>query len=282
MTTTPREITYERIPEERVEGKPLGRHLEHDPMSRAFAFRAPATVTLHSVRHTRRIPALDQGQVGSCTGNALVHALSADPFLATYAPTQTFEEGLAQSFYHVATTLDAWAGEWPSDDTGSSGLAVAKGAQQYNWISGYQAILDFNSALAALMARPVIVGQRWYSSFDNPAASGEVTRTTSASVRGGHETCFDELDVARQRVWFTNSWGPGWGLSGRAWMSWATFDRLVFSENGDVMSLVPRGAAKLLPSVDVLAHLADLAKPAPPPVGHGLLHRLRESIHLWR
>jgi hypothetical protein len=252
-----RNIEFNRIPEVAVEGKPLGRHLEHDPLSKAYAYRVSATVVvLKSVRHKRLIAALNQGTTGSCTGNALVHALSADPFRATFATTQTFDESLARSFYSVATTLDVWAGSWPPDDTGSSGLAVSKAAQQYNWISGYQAVLDYTSALAALMQRPFIVGQSWFSSFDTPAASGEVKIAADAYVRGGHETCFDELDVERKRVWFTNSWGPGWGLSGRAWMSWATFQDLVFTRRGDVMTLVPRGAPALLPDVAALERLA--------------------------
>ncbi|MEV5953720.1 hypothetical protein AB0M11_08075, partial [Streptomyces sp. NPDC051987] len=52
-------------------GGRLGRHIEHDPRSRAYALSEdllPSTYT--SAVHTVRIPVLDQGSLGSCTGNA--------------------------------------------------------------------------------------------------------------------------------------------------------------------------------------------------------------------
>src|SRR5262245_14501855 len=59
----------------------LGRHVRHDPRSWNFAFGAVAdTSRLASVRHESQIPTLDQGQLGSCTGNAATKCLSYEPF----------------------------------------------------------------------------------------------------------------------------------------------------------------------------------------------------------
>ena len=58
----------------------LGRHVRHDPRSWSFAVTPVDVSTLSSVKHQSKIPTLDQGQVGSCTGNAATKCLSYDPF----------------------------------------------------------------------------------------------------------------------------------------------------------------------------------------------------------
>src|SRR4051794_29945881 len=58
----------------------LGRHIRHDPRSWDFAFAAADVSTLSSVRHHSQIPTLDQGKIGSCTGNAATKCLSYEPF----------------------------------------------------------------------------------------------------------------------------------------------------------------------------------------------------------
>jgi hypothetical protein len=234
------------LPEQPLVGRRLGRHVEHDPRSRQFAYTA-TTATLTSARWARHAPVWNQGNLGSCTGNALVGALSCDPFYPTL-PGLTATEELAVAVYSDATRVDPFPGEWPPTDTGSSGLAVAKVAQRRGWISAYQHAFDNNAALTALTRGPVIAGINWYSSFDTPGPDGRVVITRAAYVRGGHEVCLDEVDAARSRVWFTNSWGPSWGVHGRAWMSFATFARLL-REDGDVTILVPLAKPVVKPPV---------------------------------
>lgn len=242
------------IPERPGVGR-LGRHIRHDPRSRRFAYPSDDLALLRSVRHDRHIPALDQGTVGSCTGHAAEHALACTPLLEpipaghtgrpTGDPARDGEQ--ATALYSAATRLDEWDGQWPPDDTGSSGLAVAKACHRAGLISGYQHAFGLEAALTALASRPVIAGIGWYDSFDEPDQDGLISVTDAAGLRGGHEICLDELDVERRLVGFTNSWGPGWGLDGRAYMPWDTFGRLL-AEQGDVTVLVP------------------LSEPAPQPV----------------
>lgn len=80
---TEREIVTRRIEEVPVEGRRLGRHVKHDP--RSLAYQVVADGTAVTVRWDRLIPVLDQGQVGSCTGNAAVGHLGTQPEDATLA-----------------------------------------------------------------------------------------------------------------------------------------------------------------------------------------------------
>ena len=57
----------------------LGRHVNHDPRSRRFAFRAQQA-TLAPVFHERHVPIFDQGSLGSCTGNAALGILATGPY----------------------------------------------------------------------------------------------------------------------------------------------------------------------------------------------------------
>jgi hypothetical protein len=60
-------------------GGRLGRHVEHDPRSRKFG-AAPERMsgTRDYVLHRRHGQILDQGDLGSCTGNALTGAANTD------------------------------------------------------------------------------------------------------------------------------------------------------------------------------------------------------------
>jgi hypothetical protein len=219
----------------------LGRLIEHDERSRRYAFDA-RKVKLASVHHERRVPVFDQGDLGSCTGNAMTGLLGTVPFFATLpsgtlsSTDATADEHVAVGLYSDATKIDTYPGTYPPTDTGSSGIAVAKAAQKKGWISGYQHTFDLNSALKALAVTPVIIGISWYEGFDSPKPSGQLS--IAGSVRGGHEVVLDQLDVEHERVWLTNSWGTSFGVHGRAFFTWATFSRLL-SEQGDCTVPVP-------------------------------------------
>jgi hypothetical protein len=218
-------------------GRPLGRHVEHDDRSRGY--RAPRAGELVSVRHERHHAVNDQGILGSCTGQALASAVACTPLWEPLTDLGVVpDRGFAEEVYSRATSLDEFDGQWPTEDTGSSGLAACKAAVERGVISGYRWAFGLDETLAALTLAPVMIGVAWYSSFDEPDDDGLVEVGARAYVRGGHEVCLTELDVERQLVWFDNSWGPTWGQSGRACMSWATLGRLL-GEEGDAVVPVP-------------------------------------------
>lgn len=231
----------------------LGRHVRHDSRSRAFAHQ-PSSRTLKTTTHERRIPVLDQGSLGECTAASSVGALGTEPFFTSLSDLGqlTFDDPMCRDLYHQFTAEDSYEGTWPPDDTGSDGLTAAKVLKERGLISGYTHTFTTNDALLAVgpsdgTGVPVITGVNWYSSMDAPSSSGEVKVTSQAFVRGGHEIEVAGIDVEEKRVWLWQSWGLSFGLSGRFWWSFDTWDRLLH-EQGDVTVFVPRTSAPPVPT----------------------------------
>lgn len=225
-----------QLPEQPGLPRRLGRHVDHDPRSRGFAAPELHEAALVSVRWTRRAPVWDQGQVGSCTGNAaagwLVTDNAARPGI-TRVNGQAVDEAYARDVvYHLATVLDEFPGDWPPDDGGSSGLAAAKALQRLGLCGAYTHALSLRAVQTALQSGPVLVGTAWYNSMFEPTPEGRVRVDQASGLAGGHEYLADELDVDRGRVWLTNSWGSGWGVAGRAWLALDDLGALL-ADDGD-------------------------------------------------
>jgi hypothetical protein len=232
-----RVIYRERIP--RTDPR-LGRHIHHDSESLRYPYRR-TTDQLRSVRWPRRIPVLDQGNLGSCTGNAGIGCLGTDPFFLTVSVADQyheFDEPDAVDLYSAATVADGYPGQYPPEDTGSDGLSVAKVLKAAGEIAGYRHALTLADALAALMVGPVITGVNWYEDMFNPDSEGLVS--TTGALAGGHEFVVDEYDAAKNWVGCTNSWGSSWGLDGRFYLRAADWGSLL-GKQGDVTVFVPAG-----------------------------------------
>lgn len=206
----------------------LGRHVEHDERSRAFALVPVATkpVTLQWPIDT---PILDQGQVGSCTGNALAQWLNTR--FAKQGTDRVLTELHALKLYSAATRRDNIPGAYPPDDTGSSGLAVCKAGVSAGYLHGYKHVFGFKALLLALQHTPVIVGTDWYEGMFTPDKAGLLSVT--GAIAGGHEYLVRGCDVERKRIIMTNSWSGSWGIHGSAYISFTDFERLL-AASGDV------------------------------------------------
>ena len=227
-------ITRERIPSRDPR---LGRHVNHDSMSRLFPYRAKQR-TLRSVLHEAHMPILDQGSLGSCTGHAGVGCLGRGGFFTTVndADRYQLDSAGAVALYSRATQIDPFAGEYPPTDTGSDGLSVAKALHEVGEIAGYLWTFTLKDALDALQDQPLITGTVWRSDMFSPDPGGVVK--PAGSVVGGHEYVADEYQAERGLVGFTNSWGLGWGARGRFYMAaedWGT----LLDQQGDVTVFVP-------------------------------------------
>lgn len=235
-------VEYTRIPEVVVPGKPLGRHVKHDSRSKAYRHQRRHDSDLVSVVHERLIPILNQGDVGSCTGNAECGALGCDPCFSALDGTHQQAsvktgEPFALALYSSAETIDG-DGPYPPQDNGSCGLSVCQAAKTNGFISGYTHCMDTADVLDALQDYAVILGTNWYTSFDTPGPGGLIEITPGATVRGGHETLWRGIDVEAQTISGDNSWGTSWGVDGSMSMSWATLTRLL-AEQGDCTVSIP-------------------------------------------
>lgn len=203
----------------------LGRNLEHDPRSKDF--RAQLAPAWKSVTHYHYGQPLDQGRLGSCTGNAMAQLLNTKPFQSKTG--KRLVESDALELYKLATQLDDYDGTYPPTDTGSSGLGVSKAAAQMGFITAYSHAFGLDQVLGALTIQPVIVGTNWYENMFTPV-NGLVA--PGGAIAGGHEYLLLGLNVTSKTVTALNSWGSSWGTNGRFKMTWNTLLRLL-TEDGD-------------------------------------------------
>ena len=197
----------------------LGRRVEVDERSRAYAIEAhPAAASLRktSTLWQRYSPILDQGSVGSCTGNAMAGALGCWPFSRTSGDAERWTEVAAVDLYARATRLDPYPGAYPPDDTGSSGLAVAKAARQLGAIKGWRHAYTLDALLHALQSGPLIVGAPWHADMFTPAADGSVA--PAGPIEGGHEWLVRGWDADKQALRCDNSWSASWGPLGGSFL----------------------------------------------------------------
>jgi C1A family cysteine protease len=185
-------------------------------------------------------PVYDQGQLGSCTANAIAGAIQFDRLkqkLADFVPSRLFiyynerviEHSVASDsgaqirdgIKSVAKQGDCPETEWPyaiAKFKTKPPAACYKDALKYKAVS-YQRVTQTLGQLKGCLASgwPFVFGFTVYESFESAAVakSGHVPLPASGeSVVGGHAVVGVGYDDAQQRFIVRNSWGAGWGMKG--------------------------------------------------------------------
>ena len=236
---------YRKFDETVTEGMRLGRNLWLDARSLSYAVENDADRMgrkLTNQHWDRVIPILDQGQLGSCTGNAGTGSLGTQPFYDKAGKTAfgsssgdaSADERFAVQLYSDATRADPYPGAYPPNDTGSSGLAICKVLATRGTIRGYTWATTATGFLQLLQSGPVLMGTPWFNAFFQPDKSGFVdsnSHWSSSGIAGGHEIEAVGVDVnttnlAASVITFANSWSTSWGDAGYFRMRLATYSRL--------------------------------------------------------
>jgi hypothetical protein len=211
----------------------LGRLVDHDEHSRFY--QAPRAAPQRSVLWGHHAPVLDQGQIGSCTGNATAQLINTDYFAAS-RDAGYLGEAEAVRIYELATRLDGIRGNtYPPTDGGSSGLGAAKAAVKLGYFTGYKHAFGFDHFTAALQLQPLIVGTSWYEGMFTPSSIGFVRPT--GKLAGGHEYLCLGISYETKTLTFLNSWSDQWGQKGRFVMHFSDFQNLL-ADHGDATAPV--------------------------------------------
>ena len=185
----------------------LGRQMVHDPRSRAF----PAVTTIDRSKwktKTIRIydPWVNPNQChGECTGCAKAMEFNA---VGNRIKGQILDMDNAHNFYHFATIFDPFDGEWPPIDTGSSGLAAAKAAQQLGFGGEYRHVFNGADGVVELIQqnRVVNIGTWWYQGMMRPNPQTGIIEPTGHSV-GGHQYIARGYNATKDTVLLRCWWG---------------------------------------------------------------------------
>ncbi|OCB41889.1 hypothetical protein A5677_00515 [Mycobacterium malmoense] len=228
----------------------LGRHVHHDSRSLDYEFvPRGAKPKRKNAFWDSAIAPLNQGDLGSCTGNATAQWLNTNFANAVRKLTnkgRALTEKNAVKIYSLGTRLDNQPGQYPPDDTGCDGISVAKAGVKLGYLDKYTHTFSFTALQAALEKTPVIVGTVWTKQMFTPHNGlVKVGKLTDSNIAGGHEYLACGIDFTTEVIIFRNSWGdqdawPGCKPGGYFAISFADYRRLL-DEQGDVTVLHGKG-----------------------------------------
>lgn len=199
----------------------LGRLSAPDPRDHRFLLpRAASSRTFRSWLAPG--PVLDQGGTSQCV------AYAGGKYLLTHPVVNKLPH--LPTLYTDCQRVDEWPGE---DYDGTSVRALMKVLKARGQITEYRWAFDIGTLIGALLDRgPIVMGTNWYMDMFMPDSHGYIEPT--GSFVGGHAYLLVACNMnrvnpngTRGAVRMINSWGPGWGQSGRAWITLSHLEYLL-------------------------------------------------------
>jgi C1A family cysteine protease len=189
----------------------------------------------------------NQGQLGSCTANAIAAAIEFDRMrqkLRDFVPSRLFiyyneraiegtvsiDSGamIRDGIKSVASQGVCPEPEWPYDIARFARKPSAqcyKDAKLDRAVSYQRLVQDLNQMKGCLASGfPFVFGFTVYESFESPqvAKTGQVQMPAAGEATlGGHAVMAVGYDDTQQRFIVRNSWGPNWGMKGYFTMPYA-------------------------------------------------------------
>ena len=188
-------------------------------------------------------PIEDQGNLGSCTGNAIAGAIELLDKRAgknidvsrlyiyyyerllegtvNYDNGAYIRDGMRAVYNYGAPLESLWPYNISRFRNAPSQQAITDGAKRK--VTSYQAVADHQGCLDSLAAGfPVVIGFSVYSSFESAtvARTGVMPypNTSRETLLGGHAVLLVGYDKTRQVYIVRNSWGTNWGDRGYFYM----------------------------------------------------------------
>lgn len=217
---------------------PLGRAgVNHDPRNLNFRAltkppprRQPAAAG--QVWPTRTV--FDQGNSPRCTTEAAIGLLRTSPYAKDFTERANYDDPAErQAAYLDWQRYDPW---YPAVHDGSSsdapfrGLRAAGVIPGWHWLFGEAEVREWLTLYSAC-----VLGIKWSMGMFYPDPKTGYLNVTGEIV-GGHEILAVQYSKARDAYRLLNSWGPGWGQHGRAWMRAADL-RAKLADDGDATTL---------------------------------------------
>lgn len=264
------------VKKEDVKTIPLG-WVPDLPDQRDFSYGAPPQIVAKLpsiVNHQSKCPPVyNQGQLGSCTANALGAAFEVglkiqgksqwrNSRLFLYYNSravrgwQLIDSGayLRDAIKTMSTQGMCPETEWTYDDNKNPGkFSIKPPASCYQHaktknVLFYQAIPAGNlNAMKSCIAEgyPFVFGFTVYDSFYNITRNGLMPLPKSnEKVHGGHAVCAVGYNDAMQCFIVRNSWGTGWGANGYFYMPYAFITSANASDFWTIRLVNPLAATK--------------------------------------
>ncbi len=211
-----------------------------DRMFSAPLYRFPAGLPTAVDLRPECPPVYDQGELGSCTANAIGAAIEFDQrkqSAAEFVPSRLFiyynerviegtvkQDSGAQIRDGIKSVSVLGAppeSDWPYDISkfADKPTAAAYNDAKQNLVKSYARVSqDINQMKGCLASGfPFVFGFTVYSSFESQvvASTGIVPMPSAGeTIVGGHAVLAVGYDDAKRHVIVRNSWGAGWGIEG--------------------------------------------------------------------